>query len=252
MDYHAFGGASASNAGELPVAVAAAYRAHMLGAVELAELTPEVVMTMLSPLCAAGKSRTAELVYILLRAALGDALRLRHVAANPMDAVMRPKHRQTRPSPWGPEEIQRYIIGIRGDPHRIAWLLALQCGLRRGEICGLRWSDVDLRGRLLHVCNQRVRLDDGRVVDQPPKTESGDRYVPVPDGLLRILRGAYRLGDGYVEPLDAWGAGCRTSPLRAAVGAAAPDAARAAAHDGDAGAAQRGEHAGASDGSGSR
>ena len=76
--------------------------APALGAVELAELTPEVVMTMLSPLCAAGKSRTAELVYILLRASLGDALRLRHIAANPMDAVMRPKHRQTRPSPWGP------------------------------------------------------------------------------------------------------------------------------------------------------
>ena len=170
--------------------------APVLGAMELPDLTPAAVMDVLAPLCAAGKSRTAELVYILLRAALGDALRLRHIAANPMDAVMRPRHRQT-----GPDEIQRYMIGIRGDPHRIAWLLALQCGLRRGEICGLRWSDVDLRGRLLHVCNQRVRLDDGRVVDQAPKTESGDRYVPVPDGLLRILRAAYRLGDGYVEPL---------------------------------------------------
>ena len=175
--------------------------APALGTMELDALTPVAVMEALAPLCASGKSRTAELVYILLRAALGDGLRLRHVAANPMDAVMRPRHRQTRPSPWGPEEIQRYIIGIRTDPHRIAWLLALQCGLRRGEICGLRWSDIDLRGRMFHVSNQRVRLDDGRIVDQPPKTESGDRFVPLPDGLLRILRGAYRLGDGYVEPL---------------------------------------------------
>ena len=176
--------------------------APALGTVELSELSPERIMAMLAPLCAAGHTRTAELCYILLRAALGDALRLRHVAANPMDAVMRPKHHQQRPAPWSPEDVQRYVIGIRGDKHRVAWLLALQCGLRRGEICGLRWSDVDLRGRVLHIRNQRVRLDDGRLIDQPPKTESGVRDVPIPDGLVRILRGAYRLGDGYVDPIS--------------------------------------------------
>ncbi|HIS04010.1 MAG TPA: site-specific integrase [Candidatus Pullichristensenella avicola] len=181
--------------------------APSIGGIALSDLTPDDVMAMLSPLCAAGKTRTAELCFVLLRAALRDALRLRQIPMNPMDAILRPKHRQKRPEPWAPEDIQRYLFGIRTDKYRIAWLLAILCGLRRGEICGLRWSDIDLRARVLHIRRQRVAMESSRVIEGPPKSASGIRDVPLPDGLVSVLREAFRLGDGYVVPITPKGLG---------------------------------------------
>lgn len=174
--------------------------APSIGARKLRRLRPDHVQGMLLGIVNAGHTRTAELCYVLLRAALADALRLGRIDQNPMDAVQRPRHIQQRPSAWGPEDIRRYLSAIRFHKHRIAFRLALFLGLRRGELCGLRWSDIDLRARVVHVCNQRIRLDDGRIIDQPPKTSAGIRDLPIPSLLLRDLRSAHQIV-GYVVPL---------------------------------------------------
>ena len=87
---------------------------------------------------------------------------------------------------------------MQGHPLELPVKLACHLGLRRSEVLGLRWRDVDLQGSLISV--RRVRTTVGcRVVEKPPKTPDSCRTlsIGVLDGLLELLRDlqAVRLRD---------------------------------------------------------
>ena len=69
------------------------------------------------------------------------------------------------------------------------WYLALS-GLRRSEIAGLRWEDVDLGAGTITVMRNRVQAGAGNVVEGAPKTRSSRRTLPLDDGLVSVLRRA--------------------------------------------------------------
>ncbi len=84
------------------------------------------------------------------------------------------------------DQVRTVLSGIAKDRNRHAWHLAL-AGLRRGEIAGLRWDDVDLGQRTVRIGKTRVDVG-GRALDQnDPKTASGGRVLPIPDALLSEL-----------------------------------------------------------------
>ena len=172
-----------------------------IGHRKLTKVKPKHIARMLQGVIDAGHTRTAEMCYVVLRAALRSAVEQRRIVWSPMDAVTRPRHIPAETMVWSRAQTRAYCAAIVGDRHQIAWLLAVGMGLRRGEICGLRWSDIDLRARVLHVCNQRQRLDDGRVVDAPPKSRAGTRTLPIPRMVCDALRRNYQWGDGYVVPI---------------------------------------------------
>jgi len=85
--------------------------------------------------------------------------------------------------------VRTVLKGIASDRNRHAWHLAL-AGLRRGEIAGLRWEDVDLDRRTVLIEKTRVDVG-GRALDQDdPKTASASRVLPLPDALLAELNAA--------------------------------------------------------------
>lgn len=156
------------------------------------QLSPGMLQSLLASLCSAGHSRTAQLVYILIRAAYRDGVLSGYLPVNPTDRVLRPRHVPADPRYWTPEEIRAFVAACPSMRWGHAWLLALLCGLRRGELAGLRWADVDLPGRLLHICNQRQRLEGAGVVDMPPKSRAGRREIPLPPLLCSTLAAEYR------------------------------------------------------------
>ena len=85
-------------------------------------------------------------------------------------------------------EVQRLLASITGDRIRHAWELELS-GLRRGEIAGLRWSDVDLDAKTLSVANNRVDAC-GTAVENDPKSATSRRTLPLPERLVTVLRPA--------------------------------------------------------------
>lgn len=104
------------------------------------------------------------------------------------------------------EQVQKVLLGIAADRNRHAWHLAL-AGLRRGEIAGLRWADVDLGKRTVRIEKTRVDVG-GRALDQDePKTASAGRLLPLPDALLAELVAAkarqtaerLALGEAYAD-----------------------------------------------------
>ena len=164
-----------------------------IGSVNLDELRPIQITALLAGIVSAGHTRTAELVYVLMKAALADA----DLPASPMLRVKRPKHKQQSPGAWTDAEIGVYIAALDGHRHQLPLMLGISLGLRRGEICGLRWEDIDFDNRVISIKNQRYRLSSGQIVDGPPKSETSVRSLPIPDGLLPLLR-ARRQISGYL------------------------------------------------------
>ena len=79
--------------------------------------------------------------------------------------------------------------------------LALHMGLRLGEVCGLRWSDIDPEKRILSVRRtaQRVAADNGtELVVMPPKSESSARAIPIPEPVFSMLRELRANADTYI------------------------------------------------------
>ena len=85
-------------------------------------------------------------------------------------------------------EVEKLLAAIADDRLSHAWELALS-GLRRGEIAGLRWSDVDLDAKTLSIANNRVDAG-GKAVENDPKTALSRRTLPLPDRLVSVLRAA--------------------------------------------------------------
>jgi integrase len=85
-------------------------------------------------------------------------------------------------------EVQKLLSAITDDRLSHAWELALS-GLRRGEIAGLRWSDVDLDAKTLSILNNRVSAG-GRSVENDPKSAASRRTLPLPDRLVSVLKAA--------------------------------------------------------------
>lgn len=178
----------------------ATIRIHVLpklGDKKLRKLKPEHLFDLLDSLTKQGKSRTAELTYTILKKALKDAVQSGIIDQSPMDLVARPHHKSVSYAHLDPTEIHAYLSAALADKHAIAWCLGLFCGLRRGEICGLRWEDIDLERNLLHVRNQRQRLASGLVVDRQPKSGAGDRIIPLSPELIGLLLLSWQ-SSGYV------------------------------------------------------
>lgn len=162
-----------------------------IGGVELDQLTPIAITHMLAGICAEGHSRTAEMCYVLLRSAFRD------LDPNPMHKVHRPSHKQKSPVPWSDADCAVYLHALVGHRHQLPLTLALLLGLRRGEVCGLRWEDIDFQQGIIHIRNQRQRLASGELVDLSPKSESSIRDLPIPETLQKLLR-ARRQFSGYL------------------------------------------------------
>jgi len=164
---------------------------------KLRKISPEEIQKLLTEICAAGHSRTAEQLYILLRACFKQAEIMGRVKRDPMRAVMRPKHAAQQHAVWTPEEQRRFCRALKGQPAELELQLGLLCGLRRGEICGLKWSDIDLQRGLIHVQRQRQRIAGGELREAAPKSASGQRDIPIPDALRGIMKARAAIG-GYV------------------------------------------------------
>lgn len=158
-----------------------------IGSVPLETLTAMQVQSLLASLCAAGHSRTAQLCYILLKASIRDAVQCGHLTASPLNRVLPPRHQKSDPRWWSAEELRRFIDATATRPYGIAWLLALTCGLRRGELAGLRWSDIDFDAQVIHIRQQRQRLAAEGLVDLPLKSRSSRRSLPIPHGMGPLL-----------------------------------------------------------------
>ncbi len=133
--------------------------------------------------------RTVRYVHALLNKAFSDAVRLGVLAANPAAAADPPSSRSAR-SPvaavWSPDELAQFLASAKADPHHDAFHLAAATGLRRSELLGLRWCDVDPQAGQLQVIQGVVQVGHERRIT-PLKTERSRRLVALDERTTQIL-----------------------------------------------------------------
>ena len=168
-------------------------RCHLapaLGSVPLQVLTPLQIQSYLHRKMDGGLSpNTVHKHYVLLTTALGLAVRLEVLPRSPMDRVEPPRLQAPRYTFYTPLQLQRLFTAVAGTPLELPVKLASYLGLRRSEICGLRWRNVDLERGVLAVREARTEVG-GRVVIKTPKTRTSIRRLGIAE--LQDLSAALR------------------------------------------------------------
>lgn len=118
------------------------------------------------------KPKTIRNIHIVVHKLLADAVEDEIIAVNPADRAKRPR-RSAAPDPellfWTPAELAQFLSATRGDDLGVLWHLAAMTGMRRGELLGLHWSDVDLESARVSVRRNLVSVAY-RVIETSPKT----------------------------------------------------------------------------------
>jgi integrase len=166
------------------------YIVPYVGKVRLAKLGPADVQGMLRALEDSGKSpRTRQYARSVLRRALGQAERQGMVARNVASLVDGPQVAGAKLSDVPSAEDAALILkAAEGDRLEAAVVVALTLGLRRGELLGLRWADIDLVERTLTIARTITRVAGQGIVESTPKTEAGKRSLPLPAHVADALR----------------------------------------------------------------
>jgi integrase len=155
-------------------------------------------------------ARTVVCTHRVVFMALKRARRWKLIGDNPAAEIDLPARGRSPARAPTSEELERYLAVMRPTPYWPLVLAGLCLGLRRGEILGLRWSDVDLTTGVLRV-TQVIRQADRRYwLEEKPKTPAGLREISIPAILaeelarLRLRQKEERLayGRAYRADLD--------------------------------------------------
>jgi integrase len=159
-----------------------------IGAVQLEKLTPRHVQTMLNAKAAAGMApRGVHHVRAVLRTALNQAVRWGDVPRNVAALTDSPRVEAHEFTVLDPEQAGQLLAAASGDRLEALYAVAIALGLRQGEALGLRWQDVDLDARQLHVRHALQRID-GRLQLVEPKTKRSRRTITMPAAVVTPLR----------------------------------------------------------------
>jgi integrase len=184
---------------------------RVLGDVQLRRLTPEHVEKLYADMAARGLSAGTILhVRRTLSAALSTAVARGRIGRNVVKLASVPRYDPEEIEPLTVDEAQAVVKAVAGRRNGVRWLIALALGLRRGEVLGLQWPDIDWNAGTISVrralqrrpwqhgcsedapCGQRRARDcphavAGGLVAAPTKTRSSRRVLALPEPLALAL-----------------------------------------------------------------
>lgn len=114
------------------------------------------------------------------------AYRSKFIKGKPFEHITKLHKDRTKPDPLMREEYASLMLANSGQDRNM-WQLAINAGLRHGEISALSWSDVNFENGTLHIRRNLTRLGDF----VPPKTAAGDRIITLLSPALDALRAQY-------------------------------------------------------------
>jgi len=124
----------------------------------------------------------------ILKKAFRDAVNDDIILKNPCDAVKAPSvFREYEPVIYTDEEFMLLMNAVTGTPDEIPIILAGLCGLRRSEVFGLKWSDVNLKTGILTVARAAIS-HKGTILYKTPKNKSSFRTLAMPEEVITVLK----------------------------------------------------------------
>ncbi len=160
-----------------------------LGDIPLLKLTPMDIQQYYIQVQqnASLSSNTLRRHHDLLSSSLRSAVRQDKLLLSPMDRVEPPRAKQKEASYYRPEELKQLYTLLEGHPLELCAKLAGSLGMRREEICGLKWECIDYQRQLLSIREARTAFG-ATIVQKETKTRSSVRTLYMPDDVVRLLR----------------------------------------------------------------
>jgi len=163
------------------------YLKPCLGNHKLATLSVGNVQQFLNQRLEQGDSiRKVQIMRTVLSAALTRARREELITRNVARLAELPQWHAKTIRPWTVDEARGFLTACKPNPLYAAFVLLLLYGLRRGEVLGLRWQDVDFNSGTIRIEQQLQQLNSGTLHIGPVKTRAGQRKLP----LLKLAREA--------------------------------------------------------------
>lgn len=160
-----------------------------IGNIPLQKLRPEHLQRLYNSLVEKKmSSRVVHQVHQLINAALKQAIKNRLIQNNPADATTKPPLKYKEIRVLTAEEQDKFLKALMQHPMGAAFITMLGTGLRRGEVLGLHWQDVNLDKKFLHVRRGIVAVKGQGIIAEEPKTKKGNRIVPLPKMIVEALK----------------------------------------------------------------
>lgn len=180
---------------------AANLRAHVLpvlGSVQLQALGPAQLNRLYADLRESGRRdgrgglspKTVRYCHTIVRRLLRDAVKWGKLTRNVADSADPPKQtaRRREMKTWRADELRSFLESARDNRLYPAWLVLSTTGMRRGELLGLRWQDVELEAGRLSIRQSLVASGKYEPRFEEPKTDRGRRSIPLPPEATATLR----------------------------------------------------------------
>ena len=126
-------------------------------------------------------------LHSFLNMTLKAAIKNRIIKYNPCDGVDKPKSKKYTPKIYSEENFNQLLSITKGTFDEVCILLAGVCGLRRGEIFGLRLRDIDFKECKLSIIETMVRFD-GEWIIKDPKSETSKRKIKIPEFVISVIK----------------------------------------------------------------
>lgn len=161
----------------------------------LKELRPKQVQNLLNQKLINGNIRTGEAlsprrieyIYVILHSALEQAVKNRLIVLNVCNAVDKPKKSKHEFIPWTQEQTNNFLSSVKSSRLFPVYMTEWGTGLRRSELLGLKWEDINLKRGMLTVRRAMVRVKGGYVFGDP-KTKRSKRAIPLPERVTKELK----------------------------------------------------------------
>jgi len=161
----------------------------ILGNVRLSKLAASDVQHLYADRLGAGLSPTSvRHVHGVLHKVLDQAVRWGLLSRNVTDAVDPPRRATPEAKTWEARQAAKFLVAATGDDLDALWRLAILTGMRRGELLGLLWADLDLDRGAVAVRRTMSRGAGSKLVAGEPKTASGRRQIALPATAAESLR----------------------------------------------------------------
>lgn len=166
-----------------------------IGRVLLQELKPMHLQKLYRTLMESGRTdgrgglsaRSVRYVHRNIHEALEHALRMQIVSRNVASLVTLPKVRPYKAKVYDEQQLIELMKAAQGTDMELPISLAVALGLRRGELLGLKWQDIDLEEKTLTVNNNLVQTRKGSL-NKDPKSDSSNRTIDLPESLIPLLK----------------------------------------------------------------
>ena len=132
-------------------------------------------------------TKTVRNINQVISSAMDFAIDQKLIAVNPTDGCALPKLEHREMKTLSAEQLASFLREAKESGVFELYYIELATGLRRGELLGLKWGDIDLEQGIIHVRRQIVRID-GEVVEAPLKTKNSYRSVSIGRDAVEILR----------------------------------------------------------------